>query len=141
MSEILAASQYDEWDAFVRQAKGGTIFHYTWYLAHLAPDIRVQVLRDKSGRINAGMILAVTSFLGTKAVRGTALNACNGPLILPSGKQNLVAVASEEKNLMLRLLASCPRLGMYDFTMPSEWRDMMPFLWNGFDATICCTYR
>ncbi len=48
---------------------------------------------------------------------------------------------SDEKKLMLRLLGESPRRGLYDYTLPPEYVDIMPFLWNGFDVSVEYTYQ
>ena len=44
-----------EWDDFVRRAKGGTIFHLSWYLRCLSNQLDYVVVRDGSGRILSGV--------------------------------------------------------------------------------------
>ncbi len=86
MAEVLSEHQYDEWDVFVSSAKGGTIFHTSWYLLLLNPNIEIRVLRDKEGRIEAGMVITSMRFLGTKAVRRPVWVPYNGPLVRESRK-------------------------------------------------------
>jgi len=140
-AEVLPQSQYSEWDQFVTDAKGGTVFHKSWLLQAWTNRLEIRVLRDKSGQIEAGMAITPIRFLGTKAARRPAWTPYNGPLIRPSAKSNLVAVAAEEKNRMLRLLAQSPAMGMYDYILPPEYSDVMPFLWNGFEASVGYTYQ
>jgi hypothetical protein len=141
MAEILNETQYAEWDAFVPTAKGGTLFHQTWLLKPLSDDLRVVVLRDKAGRIQAGLPLTVFRFLGTAAARRVVWAAYNGPLISDSPKTNPAEKASEEKGDLLRILAESPRLGLYDYAFPPAYTDMMPLLWNGFDTSVGYTYQ
>ncbi len=141
MAEILQESQYSDWDDFVRRAKGGTIFHTSWYLLALTDDLRIDVLRDKEGRIEAGMVTMPMRFLGTKAARRPEFTAYNGPLIRESAKKSHVLRVSQEKKLLLQLLAESPAMGMYDYCLPPEHTDLMPYLWNGFDVSLGYTYQ
>jgi hypothetical protein len=141
MGEVLSESNYAEWDEFVRQAKGGTIFHTTGYLRCLAEELCIPVMRNAAGKIEAGLVLTLGRFLGTSAVRRPGWVPYNGPLVRPSDKESPTARASEEKDLLVRLLGCCPSLGMYDFILPPEYPDVMPFLWNGFDAAPGYTYQ
>jgi hypothetical protein len=50
-------------------------------------------------------------------------------------------IASDENNLLLRILAESPQMGMYDYLLPPEYTDVIPFLWNGFDASVGYTYQ
>lgn len=141
MGEVLREDQYQQWDDFVEQAKGGTVFHKTWYLRALTEELQVHVLRDKGGAIEAGMAITPLRFLGTRAARRPGWTAYNGPLIRPSRRKNAVEAVSDEKNLLVRLLAESPSLGMWDYVLPPEYVDLMPFLWNGFDTTVGYTYQ
>ncbi|MCX5654029.1 MAG: hypothetical protein NTY65_05195 [Planctomycetota bacterium] len=141
MPEVLKESQYAEWDAFVQTAKGGTIFHMSWYLRALADDLRIHVLRDATGTIEAGMAVTPQRFLGTLAVHRPPWTPYNGPLIRPSAKTHPYGKMSDEKKLMVRLLAESPTFGMYDYILPPEWTDLMPFIWNGFDTSVGYTYQ
>jgi len=141
MSEILSENQYGEWDDFVREAKGGTIFHTTLYLRPLAKELQVHVLRDDDGRIQAGMAVTPSRFLGTRAARRPFAVAYNGPLVREDESLSLVDRNSAEKKLVLALLAQSPAMGMYDYILPPEYTDVMPFLWNGFESSIGYTYQ
>lgn len=141
MSELLPENQYDQWDGFVKQARGGTLFHESWYLRALSDRLSIVVLRDGAGRIEAGMALTPTRFLGAAATRRPSYTPYNGPLIRPSAKANASEAMSEEKNRMVRLLGQSPRMGMYDFILSPDFGDTMPFLWNGFDVTVGYTYQ
>jgi len=141
MAEKMKEEQYAEWDAFVDEAKGGTVFHRSWHLRALARQVEIHVLRGPDGKIEAGMALTPMRFLGTRAARRPVWTAYNGPLIRPSRKGSPADRASDEKNLMLRLLAESPALGMYDYILPPEYADVMPFLWNGFDILVGYTYQ
>lgn len=141
MPEVLKEDQYAEWDAFVREAKGGTIFHLSWFLRPLTRELQIHVLRSEDGKIEAGQVIAPTRFLGTRASRRPSGIPYSGPLVLPSQEPNLAERNTEEKRRMLRLLAESPPLGMYDYVLPPEWTDMMPFIWNGFDVSVYYTYQ
>ncbi len=141
MTEVLAEAQYAQWDAFVLKAKGGTIFHTSWFLRGWTEDLRIIVLRDAQGQIEAGIPLTEFRFLGTKAARRPPWTAYNGPLVASSSKGHAVGRASDEKGLMLRLLAQSPELGMYDYILHPAYTDVMPFLWNGFDTNVGYTYQ
>jgi hypothetical protein len=139
--ELLPENQYDQWDRFVKQARGGTLFHESWHLRALSDRLSILVLRDGAGRIEAGMALTPAKFLGTTACRRPSYTPYNGPLIRLSAKTNPAEAMSEEKNLMIRLLEHSPRMGMYDFILSPDFGDAMPFLWNGFDVTVGYTYQ
>lgn len=141
MAERLNPDQYAEYDAFVKDAKGGTIFHTSWYLLAMADELEVYVLRDSEGRIEAGLALTPVRFLCAKAARRPSWTCYSGPIIRPSGRENPLLKVSEERKLMLKAIALAPRLGMYDYSIPPEWQDMMPFLWNGFDTTVRYIYQ
>jgi hypothetical protein len=141
MADILAESQYGEWDDFVCQAKGGTIFHASWYLLALTDDLHIRVLRDEEGRIEAGMATMPKRFLGTTRTSRPELVAYNGPLIRHSRREGRASKASDEKNTLVRLLAESPAMGMYDYNLPPEYTDLTPFIWNGFDTLVRYTYQ
>ena len=141
MTEILTEPQYAEWDSFVQKARGGTIFHTSYHLCPIADDLQVRVLRDKSGQIEAGMAITPSKFLGTTAARRPPWTVYNGPLILPSDRENRAERISEEKDRMVRLLAESPAMGMYDYIFAPEYTDLMPFIWNGFDTLVAYTYQ
>jgi hypothetical protein len=141
MIEKLTEDQYEEWDRLALTAKGGTLFHQSWYLRALVEDLEFYVLRDKDGQIQAGMVWSLRSFLGTRAIRRPAWTPYNGPLVRASQKDTPLARASQEKTLMVELLAHSPRLGLYDYMFAPAWTDMIPFIWNGFETSVSYTYR
>ena len=141
MSEVLSENQYQEWDAFVRLAKGGTLFHTSWYLRTSEKEVRINVTRDKSGQIEAGLPIVPIRFLGTSSTRMPPLTHYNGPLFRESEAQKYPERLSEEKERLLRILADSPRMGLYDYMLPPEHTDVIPYLWNGFDAMVYYTYQ
>jgi hypothetical protein len=142
--ERLTEDKFNQWDAFVQEALGGTVFHNTWYLQAWSAQPQVHVLLDSAGKIKAGICISERRFMGTDAVRRPMWTACNGPLIRASAAKTANDRASEEKSLMMELMAQVSSqipLGIYDFFLPPEYADMMPFIWSGYDICTYYTYQ
>ena len=78
--EILADSQYGEWDEFVGQAPHGTVFHSSWWLAIVSPSFHLLVVRGDDGRIKAGLPLPSKRARGLRLFHSPPLAPYLGPV-------------------------------------------------------------
>ena len=141
MLELLSEDQYPQWDAFVAQARGGTIFHTSYFLRPLARKLKIFVLRGEDGGIEGGIALTLVAIMGCKAARRPAWTAYNGPLARASEKQHPGEKASEEKAIVLRLLAGISDIAIQDYIFAPDAYDVIPFIWNGFETLVGYTYQ
>jgi hypothetical protein len=64
----------------------------------------------------------------------------NGPVYLPIKRRSRHGHDSQLKHTLLATLHGLPRLGMYDLLLTYTDLDVVPFLWNGFDAMVEYSY-
>jgi hypothetical protein len=137
----LVASEHDKWDQFVDAAPNGTIFNKAWWYRAWGMEPVVQACLDQQGGIRAGICFSVGKKLGTKGIVRPPLTPRNGPVYLPSNSTDRTKQLTHAREMLLGAINALPRLGMYNFTLGHTERDVIPFIWNGFDATVTYTYR
>ena len=77
---------------------------------------------------------------GVTGIRRPPLTPINSPVFLDTPKKNRCSQYSHFKKETLKALHSLPEVDFYDFGLSRGEIDIMPFLWNGFDAHIGYTY-
>ncbi len=137
----LAASEHDKWDEFVDASPNGSVFQKAWWYRAWNMEPIVQALVDQQGRIRAGICYSIGRKWGTKSIIRPPLTPRNGPVYLPSNSKNQTKQLTHAREMLLGVINALPRLGAYNFTLGHTERDIIPFLWNGFDATVAYTYR
>ncbi len=144
MTELTDA-EHAEWDEFVYGEKNGSIFHTTWWHKAWDAEYRVFARRDRQGRIESGILIHIARFpsfsrFGVKGIRRPPLTPVNGPVFRPCPKQGRCNWYTHEKKELHSSIDALPRVDFYDFGLGRAFRDIMPFLWNGFDTHISYTY-
>ena len=97
-------------------------------------------MTDNAKRIEAGTVLRVGRRFGTRAIVRPPLTPRNGPLFVPENDSTRHRQNTHQKLMLLKVIQSLPKLGLYDFQLRPSDTDTMPFLWNGFDTTVEYTY-
>jgi hypothetical protein len=137
---ILEPSEFDGWDAFVSTCPQGTIFHTAWWYRawQMAPVVRA--LYDKDGQIQAGICYATGRRLGTTGIVRPPWTPRIGPIFRPLTEGGRCTRYTHAKRMLLSVIGSLPKLGLYDFQLGTYSGDLMPFIWNGFDTLVGYTY-
>jgi hypothetical protein len=138
--QLLPPEEHDRWDAFVGRCREGTLFHTAWWYRAWGMTPTVQVATDKSGAIEAGICYCVGRRFGTRAIVRPPLTPRNGPLYSPLDSPELCKAITHGKQSMMAAIHALPKMGVYDFLLRACDTDVMPFLWNGFDALPSYTY-
>jgi len=136
----LDSSEHDAWDAFAAGDGGGTIFHTAWWHRAWGADVEIYASRVGDGPLAGGIALHTERYLGVRAVRRPPLTPFNGPVVAPSSKSKRSSRYSQNRRRVSEIMASCPRLGLYDFVLPPGVDDLMPFIWNGYSTSAKYTY-
>ena len=142
----LSVSEHDAWDGFVAASATGTVFHTAWWHRAWGADVTVLARKDGDGNIEAGLPMHIGKFpsfmgaLGVRGIRRPPLTQLNGPVFNGCAKTNRSSAYSHTKRELLRAITSLPQMGFYDFALGRSTEDIMPFLWNGFDAIVHYTY-
>ena len=100
----------------------------------------VQVLKARTGSIEAGICYATGRRFGTRAMICPPCTAGNGPLFNPCKEAGRYKEITHAKEMALLAIHSLPKLGFYDLRLRPVDTDVMPYLWNGFDTHIGYTY-
>jgi hypothetical protein len=124
----------------VRASANGSIFNTAWWQRAWGLQPIVQVMTDGAGEIQAGICYCLGRRFTTKAIIRPPMTCFNGPLYLPLQKGSRHGCNSQVKKTFQTLLHGLPRLGMYDFVLSYGDRDILPFLWNGFDTLVEYSY-
>lgn len=138
--DIMNSSDFDQWDEFVRSCDDGTLFHTTWWYRAWGLEPTVRVLTGKNGRIEGGICYCEGRRFTTRAIVRPPMTARNGPVFARSKKIRRHAKNTHDKKMMLAVIESLPKLGVYDFILRPSDTDTLPFLWNGFEPIIGYTY-
>ena len=137
---FLPAAQHAEWDEFVVTCSRGSVFQTTWWYRAWGFEPVVQILRGKDQKIEAGICYAVGWRFGSRAIVRPPCTAGNGPVFRPAGGQGRYKELTYSKQMTLLAIHSLPKLGFYDLRLRPADRDLMPYLWNGFETYIGYTY-
>ena len=138
--QVLAPEQHNRWDEFVEICPQGTLFHTTWWYRAWRIEPTVHVIYGDDEQIQAGICLNIGRKIGVKSTVRPPLTPCNGPLFLPSRKHSRHHKNTHAKNMLLMTIRSLPMMGMYDLILRPEDRDVLPYLWNGFESHVCYTH-
>ena len=137
---VLPQAQHREWDEFVLSCPSGSAFQTTWWYQAWGINPVVQVLRDDAGLIIAGICYATGRRFGTRAMIRPPCTAGNGPVFFPDMEEGRYKEITHAKKMALLAIHSLPKLGFYDLRLRPGDRDVMPYLWNGFDTHVGYTY-
>jgi hypothetical protein len=136
----LPVSAYDEWDRFVSTSVNGSIFQTAWWQRAWGLEPLVRVIRDSEGELQAGLCCTIARRFGTSAIIKPPMTCFNGPVHGPIKKHSRHGHSTQLKHNLLAILQGLPRLGMYDLVLTYLDSDVVPFLWNGFDAMVEYSY-
>lgn len=129
-----------EWDAYVADAAGGSIFHTAWWHAAWEHPHQISVLRAPDGAVRAGMLLGFQQIAGRLVMRRPPLTSVNDPLY----DVNAVARYSrytQHHQLLGALLDGLPAMRLHDFMLgPDPDGYLLPYLWRRFDISIGASY-
>jgi hypothetical protein len=138
--EHLPPGRHGEWDDFVASSHQGSAFQATWWYRAWGFEPVVQVLQGADQKIEAGICYAVGWRFGTRAIVRPLCTAGNGPVFRPGGGQGRYKELTHAKQMTLLAIQSLPKLGFYDLRLRPADRDLMPYLWNGFETYVGYTY-
>ncbi len=138
--QLLPTSRHADWDTFVADQPTAYAFQTTWWYRAWGFEPVVQALAEPDGRITAGICYSVGTRFGTRAIVRPPCTPGNGPVLLPTKGEGRYKESTHVKAMHLLALHSLPRLGFYDFILRPADRDLMPYLWNGFDTHVGYTY-
>ena len=136
----LPTAAHEQWDRFVAECPDATLFHAAWWYRAWGEEPVVQAIADGQGRVQAGICYCLKHRWGATAIGRPPFTARNGPVFLRPENAPRHQSHTRDKKLLLQLIGALPRIGVYDFWLRPCDRDVMPFLWNGFDAQVAYTY-
>ncbi len=138
--ERLDEGSFQLWDGFVAGAPHGTLFHSTAWLRRIRDEVQVLVVRDGEGSILVGAALVRTSRLGLSGFHIPTSTPRFGPLVGALPSTTPAGRLSDYVHLLGLLLDGLPRCGHYDFKLPPEETNVLPYLWRGYEASVAYTH-
>ncbi len=143
--EIRLVADDTAWDAFVRQAVGGTVFSTSAWLRCAAAATGGQALRlgcHRNGRLVAGISGLARRRMGLYRLETPELTPYTGLLLAPvTGKGPAKAEAAQHRactHLMDHLAKHYARVSLVHAPIIT---DVRPFTWQGWNAHLRYTYR
>ena len=139
--EVLAPSNYFEWDDLVDRSPHGTVFHYSWWLQTTAKEFALVGTRNEKGRLVAGLPIPFPQRRGLKSIDVPVLTPYLGPIF----DLSKIDTTCDQLHFMRthgEVLAS--NLEPFDhFRCVTGPRvpDLQGFLWMGFRASLGYTER
>ncbi len=131
---------FEEWDSFVDESPQGCIFCRSWWLKAVCQHgFEILALR-KGGRIVAGIPLPLKGKRKHAIIGMPKLTQTLGMLLAPSTKGNYEARLSNEMNLIEKIIDTMPKLNHFAMNFHYNFRNWLPFYWEGFEQTTRYTY-
>lgn len=135
----LEEEMHFDWDRFAIHQENGSLFQTTWWYRAWGLSPTVMARRNAQGEIEAGQILNTERFMGLRTVRRPPYTPVNGPVYIGGGKSRY-ARQTEVKKELSEAIAAMPEVDFYDIVLAPGARDIMPFLWTGFEPHVLYTY-
>jgi hypothetical protein len=135
--KTLDPSQFLEWDNFVDESPQGDVFCYSWWLEAITKsNFKILVILEND-IIVAGMPLAFDT--GNK-VNVPPVTRTLGVLYRRHEYQSGLKQSSAERKWLSELLKHLPPDDFVQMCMHHNFKDWLPFKWNGFLQTTRYTY-
>jgi len=135
--KYLEKDEYHLWDDFVKQSLQGSIFSYTWYLNALAVKYTILCVFDKNESIFAGIILAKNHI---NTYSNPMLDKYLGVLFKQEETLSQKIISRQYKAMEL-LAKELKRYQSFDYYFHPEFKNWIPFYWNGFAQQTRYTYQ
>jgi len=132
----LNMSEYYLWDKFVQESSQGSIFSYSWYLDALQVDYKILVIIEKE-IIKAGIVLAKNEI---NTYSNPMLDKYLGVLFCKE-TGNQYKITSKQYKYMDVILSELKKIKSFDYYFHPNFKNWIPFHWNGFTQQTRYTYR
>ncbi|MCF8303737.1 MAG: GNAT family N-acetyltransferase [Bacteroidales bacterium] len=143
---ILSEEEYPLWDDFVENEGRGTLFHKAVWLKPLyeiysQTGFRIIGCFDNNDRIIGGLAYGHKRKLGIEVMAPPVSTIYWSPLIKARDTQYVSKVENYEfqlYKLIIEFLENHVKYALFQF--PPHYRDIRPFLWNGYKNSVKYTY-
>jgi hypothetical protein len=135
--QTLRTDQYKLWDAFVDQSPQGDVFCYHWWLEAITKSNFKILAILENDEIVAGIPLALDT---NNKINVPPLTRTLGVLYKNQDYQSGRKQISTERKWLSELLKYLPLDDFVQMCMHHNFKDWLPFRWNGFCQTTRYTY-
>jgi hypothetical protein len=139
--DVLPPHEYAEWDALVDRSPHGTVFHYSWWLEISSPRFQILGVRDKGGRLVAGIPLPMRRLPGLSLIHSPSLTPYLGPIFDLSREHGICDQLYLMRSYGELLARRIPAFDSFRCVVGASGPDLQGFLWAGFQAELAYTFR
>ena len=134
--KVLNKKQYNIWNKFVENSPQGSIFSYSWYLDALQCNYKILVVLE-SDEILAGIVLPKNEI---NTYSNPMLDKYLGVLYKNYDKLSHRVIEKQYK-IAEQISNHLKKYKSFDYYFHPEFKNWIPFYWNGFCQQTRYTYR
>ncbi len=127
----------DLWNSFTKNSSQGSVFSETWYLNALGIDYKILCVIDNADNILSGIVLAKNQI---NTYSNPMLDKYLGVILKGEGALSHKVISKQYKVIEL-LSKELKKYKSFDYYFHPEFKNWIPFYWNGFAQQTRYTYR
>jgi hypothetical protein len=139
-TKLLIENDFDIWNNLVENSDEGTIFHTTHWLN--ATNHNYEIIGCYKGEkiVGGGAFIQNKNSLRQKSISSPPLTPYSG-IIFEKDASKKITRYSDRKKITDKILAYLDdKYQDIRISLPPQFEDIQPFIWNGFEADVSYTY-